>query len=131
MPARRNDDEPKTDFNGIIKNIRTEVETVAKLTVRKYRKQATRDARKMLTQMKSDLRRWSNLLDQGLINTEDFEWLVQSQVDSVKMAGLQKAGLAEIRVDHFKRTFINLIIDSFFDFILGSKVLADDDTVDA
>jgi len=108
-----------------------EVETMAKLTIRKDRKQATRDARKMLTQMKADLRRWSNLLDQGLINSEDFEWLVQSQVDTVKMAGLQKTGLAEIRVDHFKRTFINLIIDSFFDFILSSKVLADDDPVDA
>ncbi len=112
---------PGHNFNAIVKDLRSQVNDLASLTVRKYRRQAARDARKMITAMKKDLRRWSNLLDQGLLTTEDFEWLVVSQSSSLKMTALEKAGLAQIRIDHFKSSVFNLVIDGVFEAVLGPE----------
>ncbi len=115
------------EFNKLIRNLRGDIDDLARLTVRRYRKQAANDARKALTSMKKDLRRWTNLLEKDLLTTEDFEFLVNSQQDSVKMTALKQSGLALIRMDQFKYSFFNLIIDTIFDFILGSGSSASND----
>ena len=120
---------PETrEFNKLIRNLRGDIDDLARLTVRRYRRQAAADARKSLTRMKKDLRRWTNLLEKGLLTTEDFEFLVNSQQDSMKMTALQQSGLALVRMDQFKYSFFNLIIDTIFDVILGpkGKLSADD-----
>lgn len=101
-----------------MRGLRTQIEALAGLTVRKYRKQAARDGKRMLTAMKKDLKRWTDLLDQGALTPTDFEWLVNSQTDSIKMSALERAGLATIRADAFKKSVFNLIIDAAFDVIL-------------
>ena len=110
---------PPRNFNDIVKDLRSQVNDLAGLTVRNYRKEAARDARKMITAMKKDLRRWSDLLEQGALTTEDFEWLVVSQSSSLKMSALQKAGLASMRINHFKSSVFNMMIDTVFDSVLG------------
>lgn len=105
-------------FNSMIKNLRGEIEGLAKLTVRKYRRKAARDGKKMLTAMKTDLRRWSNLLEEDRLTTEDFEFLVLAQKDAIKMSALERSGLAKIRSDHFKFSVFNLIIDTVFDTVI-------------
>lgn len=109
------------EFNALIRGLRSDIDDLAKLTVRKYRRAAAKDARKQLTAMKKDLRRWSDLLEQGLLTTDDFEFLVNSQQDSLKMTALRNSGLALIRVDQFKFSFFNLIIDRTFDAVLGPE----------
>ena len=109
------------EFNKLIRGLRNDIDDLAKLTVRRYRRAAAADARKALTNMKKDLRRWSDLLERGLLTTEDFEFLVNSQQDSMKMTALRNSGLALIRLDQFKFSFFNLIIDTTFDVILGSE----------
>ena len=107
------------EFNTMIRELRSNIDALASLTVRNYKKDAAKDAQKMLSKMKKDLRRWSNLLDQGLLTTADFEFLVNSQGDSLKMTALEKSGLALLRVDHFKKSFFNLLIDTTFDYVIG------------
>lgn len=109
------------EFNKMIRGLRGDIDALARLTVRKYRKDASKDARKALTVMKKDLRRWSDLLEKGLLTTEDFEFLVNSQHSSLKMTALKNSGLALIRMDHFKFSFLNLIIDRTFDAVLGPE----------
>ncbi|MEO1518645.1 MAG: hypothetical protein AAFV95_26765 [Bacteroidota bacterium] len=108
----------RSKFNKLIRNLRSDIDTLAGMSVRKYKRKAARDAKKMLTKMKKDLKRWADLLDEGRLTTSDFEFLVASQASSIKMSALERAGLAEIRVDHFRKSIINLIIDTVFDFIL-------------
>ncbi len=106
-------------FNSMMKDLYGQVEALAGLTVRKYKKDAIKDSKKMLVRMKKDLKRWTTLLEEDLITTEDFEWLVQSQSAEVKMSTLEKSGLALVRADHFKVSVINLVIDSTFDFVIA------------
>ncbi|MEL6866222.1 MAG: hypothetical protein AAFP19_17465 [Bacteroidota bacterium] len=110
---------PDHDFNELYKNLRGQVEALASLTVRKYKRQAARDGKKLLTNMKGDLKRWSALLDQGLLTTEDFEWLVQSQSSTLKMAALEKTALADSRVQQFKLSLFTMFIDTIFDTVIG------------
>jgi len=72
--------------------------------------------------MKRDLRRWTRLLEKGDLTTEDFEFLVKSQVASTKMSALESSGLAEIRLDAYRSSIFNMIIDTIFGLAL--KVLA-------
>ena len=109
------------EFNSLIRGLRSDVDDLARLTVRKYRKEAAKDARKALTVMKKDLRRWTGLLEKELLTTEDFEFLVNSQQDTMKMTALSNSGLALIRMDQFKFSFVNLVIDTTFDVVLGPE----------
>ncbi len=109
------------EFNTLVRGLRKDIDALARLTVRKYRKEAAKDARKQLTAMKKDLKRWSNLLEKDLLTTDDFEFLVNSQQDSMKMSALKNSGLALIRADQFKFSFFNLVIDRTFDAVLGPE----------
>ena len=81
-------------FRKIMKELSGNVEDLSKLTVRKYQKDAKRDAEKMIKGMKRDLRRWTRMLERGDLTTMDFEFLVKSNVDSAKMSALESSGLA-------------------------------------
>ena len=106
-------------FNSMVKNLYSQVESLAGLTVRNYKKDALRDGKKMIVRMKKDLRRWADLLEQDLLTTADFEWLVSAQASEAKMTALERSGLALARADHFKRSVVNLVIDQTFDFVIG------------
>lgn len=105
-------------FKKIMKELHGNIEDLTKLTVRKYRKQAKKDAQKMLRDMKKDLRRWTRMLEKGELTTMDFEFLVQSNVASAKMSALEQSGLAQIRLDAFRSSLFNIIIDTIFGIAL-------------
>ncbi|MES1226683.1 MAG: hypothetical protein ABUT20_65015, partial [Bacteroidota bacterium] len=59
----------------------------------------------------------AEMLAEGNLTTEDFEWLMFRQKDLVVMNALKQAGLAEIRIEGFKQGVIGIIIDSVFDLL--------------
>ncbi|MFK8004849.1 MAG: hypothetical protein AB8H03_00700 [Saprospiraceae bacterium] len=105
-------------FRKIMKEMSSNVEDLTKLTVRKYQKDAKRDAEKLLKGMKRDLRRWTRMLERGDLTTQDFEYLVKSNVDSAKMSALESSGLAMIRLKAYRTSLFNLIIDTIFGLAL-------------
>lgn len=105
-------------FRNIMKELSGNVEDLTKLTVRKYQKDAKRDAEKMIKGMKRDLRRWTRMLERGDLTTMDFEFLVKSNVDSAKMSALESSGLALIRLQAYRTSLFNLIIDTIFGLAL-------------
>ena len=107
-----------TDFNTIFDQLKDGISNLAKSTVSNYVNDATSDATQLLNQMKADLQRWTLQLETGGLTTQDFEWLVNSQKGTLQMAALQKAGLAAIRIDQFKSSVFNLIVDTIFKIIL-------------
>ena len=109
-------------FRKIMRELKTNAEDLSKMTVRKYRKDAKRDASRLLQKMRRDLRRWTRLLEKGDLSTEDFEFLVKSNVDSAKMSALASSGLAEIRLQAYRSSLFNMIIDTIFGLAL--KALA-------
>jgi hypothetical protein len=102
------------DFQNILSQIKTGIATLAKATVSNYLNDAKKDGQALLDLIKQDLERWTKLLLNGDLTTVDFEWLVNSQKDSIKMEALKQAGLALIRVDQFKNSIFNLVVDTVF-----------------
>ena len=107
----------QVNFSDIFNQLTTGVVVLAKSTVSQYLNDAKTDAQNLLAEMKDDLERWTNLLISGDLTTEDFEWLVNSEKDTFKMAALEQAGLALIRVDQFKSSLLNFIVDTVFKMV--------------
>lgn len=106
------------DFNSIFAELKDQVALLAKTTLTNYTKQATTDGKKFLEQTKENLKRWTLLLAEGKLTTEDFEWLVISQKDLAEMKALKQAGLSLIRVEQFRNSVLNLIVDGIFNKII-------------
>lgn len=102
----------------IMRELKGNVEGLTNMTVRKYRKEAKRDAERLLKKMRKNLRRWTKLLERGDLSTQDFEFLVQSNVASAKMSALEQSGLAAIRLQAYRTSIFNMIVDTIFDIIL-------------
>ncbi len=105
------------DFDDIFKQLKTGVTSLAKLTVSNYINDAKADGLSLLNEMKDDLQRWTKQLISGDLTTKDFEWLVNSEKDTIKMAALEQAGLALIRIDQFKNSVLNLVVDTIFNAV--------------
>ena len=108
---------PQIDFPDILKQLKDALIGLAENTLKNYIDEAKSDAQTILDSMKDKLQNWAQLLANGKLTTEDFEWLVYSQKDLVEMTALKEAGLAEIRIDQFKGSVLNLIIDTVFNVL--------------
>ncbi len=98
----------------LFKTITDDVTNLAKSTAKEYLRQAKQDAQALIESTKENVIRWTELLAEGKLTTEDFEWLMFRQKDLVVMNALRQAGLAEIRIEGFKQGVIGVIIDSVF-----------------
>ncbi|MEM6963439.1 MAG: hypothetical protein AAF573_01655 [Bacteroidota bacterium] len=107
-------------FRKIMGELKDNVDDISRLTVRKYRKEAKRDADRLLKSMRRDLRRWTKLLERGELTTQDFEFLVASNVSSAKMSSLAQSGLAEIRIKAYRSSVFSMIIDTIFGLALAA-----------
>jgi hypothetical protein len=105
------------DLGAIFKELEAQVVNLAKSTVSQYADAAVADGKQLLQDMKDDLARWTQELADGKITTSDFEVLVLSQKDLIEMHGLTQAGLALARIDAFKSSVFNLIIDTVFNLV--------------
>lgn len=106
------------NFEELFSELKTNMEDLVKLTLSNYKKEALEDAKTFLESTKDKLKRWTELLAAKQLSTEDFEWLVESQKDLAKMTLLKQKGLAEIRIDQFKKSLLNLIVDTVFNKVL-------------
>jgi hypothetical protein len=100
------------DFTKILEQVKSDLIALAQSTLKNYVSDAKKDALDVLEKTKEKLERWTLLLAKGSLSIADFEWLVNSQKDLVEMHGLKQAGLAAIRVDQFKNSVFNLIVDT-------------------
>lgn len=106
------------NFDHIFKTIKQQVEDLAKLFVKHYTKQAVKDGRKFLEDTKENLKRWTILLAEKKLTTQDFEWLVLSQKDLAQMVALKQAGLSVIRIEQFRNSLLSLVVDTIFGIVL-------------
>jgi hypothetical protein len=105
------------DFSAIFDQLKTGIAGLAKDTVNEFVSDAKKDGSTILSSIEDDLKRWTNLLKQGDLTKADFEWLVLGKKDSLKMAALENTGLAMIRVDAFKTSVLNLVVDTVLKLI--------------
>lgn len=109
---------PAIDFDDLLGQIKDGVTALALATVRRYADDAVADATDFLDQTQDKLRRWTGLLAEGELTTEDVEWLVRSQASLLEMRALKQSGLALVRVDEFRASVLNLVTDTIFGAVL-------------
>src|SRR3569623_1728213 len=102
------------DFDNLISLLEDKMAVLAKSTVSNYVNDASEDGKHLLKELKDDLSRWTQELADGKITTRDFETLVIGDKVLAEMDALTRAGLALARVDQFKGSVFNLIIDTVF-----------------
>lgn len=105
-------------FDDIFKTLKKQVEELAKLFVKNYTKAAVKDGRQFLDEAKESLKRWTLLLAEGKLTTQDFEWLVLSQKDLAQMIALKQTGLSVIRIEQFRNSLLSLVVDTIFGIVL-------------
>jgi hypothetical protein len=101
-------------FDKLLKNL----EDLVKNNWKNFLDAAEADGRAFLLETKEDLKRWTRLLSNGHITREEFELLVGSKEDLLKLKALKKLGLTKVRIQMFQSAVIGLIIDTAFDFFL-------------
>jgi hypothetical protein len=70
-----------------------------------------------LQDTKADLQRWVEELARGDIDKDEFESLVQGQLDVAKMQALKQAGLAESQIESFVNGVIDIVVNAAFSAI--------------
>ena len=98
------------DFDQIFQNLEKGVESVAKDSVKNYVSQAKTDGKMVLNSLKTDLQRWAVEVENGAMNKEDLEFLLQGEEALDELVTLKEAGLAAVQIDKFKNGLINMII---------------------
>jgi hypothetical protein len=112
------------DQKKLFAEIEKQILSLAKSSVSSYKKQAMTDAKQILADLKPDLIRWIDLLAQKKIKVNEFEWLVNSDKELVKMKALENAGLAATRVSAFGQGVLNIVIDTALSKIVGNTPIA-------
>lgn len=101
-------------FDTLMKNL----EDLVKNNWKDFLDAAEADGKAFLLETKEALKRWTRLLSNGDLTREEFEFLVGSKEDLLKLEALKKLGLTKVRIQMFQTAVIGLIIDTAFDFFL-------------
>ena len=107
----------KIDINGILKTIENQTKALAQQQFKQYTQQAVGDVKSSLQDAKADLQRWVEELAHGDIDKDEFESLVQGELDVEKMRALKQAGLAEAQIESFVNGVIDIIVNAAFSAI--------------
>jgi len=107
-----------SDFDKYFDKLLKNLEDLMKNNWKNFLNAAEADGKAFLLETKGDLNRWTRLLSNGEITREEFELLVGSKEDLLKLKALKKLGLTKVRMQMFQTAVIGLIIDTAFDFFL-------------
>lgn len=99
------------DFEALLKEWKSALITIFGEKWTDLKNESKKDIDQFLNVSKDKLKRWTELLVNGDIDIEDYEWLVKGQKDLMLMQALNSAGVQKISLGHFKNKVIKTIID--------------------
>lgn len=94
-----------------IDKLKNEVAGIAEDTFSEYGHEVAEEARKFIEQTKDKLIDWIKLFANSQLSRGEFIWLINSQIDLMKLEGLKEAGIAAVKFDVFKMKLLNAVID--------------------
>ena|ERR1700730_12665336 len=101
----------------ILKSVEDQTKALAQQQFKQYTQQALGDVKSSLQDAKEDLKRWIEELARGEIDKDEFESLVQGQIDVAKMQALKQAGLAQVQIESFVNGVIDIVVNAAFSAI--------------
>lgn len=98
------------NFNQLFKDLTSGVASIAKDSLKDYESEAKADGQKALQNIKDNLQQWIKEVETGAMTKEDLGFLLQEEEGLEKMTALKQAGLAEVHIDQFRNSVINMIV---------------------
>ena len=106
------------DFEKFMADLKKQMGELAKSMFKENWQAATEDGLDFLDNSKDKLQKYLKMLNDGEIDQDEFKSLTAGLGDLAKMEMLKQAGLEAARIDQFRISAINLLIDTAFRFIL-------------
>ncbi len=100
------------DFKDLFAQLKTGVINLAKEKFKDLTSEAVSDGTSLLHIVEDDLKKYTQQLENGEIDAEDFKLLLLGDKDLVEMSALTEAGLAEAAADAFKTEVFNMIANT-------------------
>ncbi len=100
------------DFEDIFKQLKDNLFALVSDRVSDFTKEGKKDMKAFLEGSKAKLRTWTQLLADGKLTIDDYEWLVKSQKDLLVMQALYQTGTSKIKLGHLKNAVIRTIVDT-------------------
>lgn len=111
------------NLTAVFSEIEQQIVTLAETTVSNFKNQAISDAKNLVSTIKADISRWTNLLSAGQIKISEFEFLVGTEKSFITMISLEQAGLAQLRIQNYLNGVLNIIIDVVLKKVIGNTVV--------
>ncbi len=100
-----------SDFSEFWDSLRSQIVALTKDGWGEFADAAQEDAQAFLEEIKTDLQRWFELLRQGQLTREEFQWLLESKKELFQLKGLKQAGVGLTHLQRFQNTVIFTLID--------------------
>jgi hypothetical protein len=98
------------DFDEFFVRLKEELVDLAESRLDALADRAIQDGEQFLDDSKEDLRRWTQLLEEGRLSEEDVASLVRGKKDLAEMKALKQAGLAAVEADRFREALLSRVI---------------------
>ncbi len=102
------------DFNGFSEETVSGIARLAEDGFNDFKDEAIAAGKDFLAQSKEDLQHWTEQLAAGQISKEDFEWLMRSKENAVKLIILNRIGLTKTQADKLTAGIISVVTASAF-----------------
>ncbi|QTD39031.1 hypothetical protein JL193_07215 [Polaribacter batillariae] len=99
------------DFELILKEIKSNLISLFGEKWHNLKEESKKDIDQFLESSKFKLERWTELLANGDLDLEEYEWLIKSQKDLMVMQTLHSSGVNKISLGHFKNKMIKTMIN--------------------
>ena len=111
------------NMTAVFSEIEQQIVTLAETTVSNFKNQAISVAKNLVSTIKADISRWTNLLSAGHIKISEFEFLVGTEKSLITMISLEQTGLAQLRIQNYLNGVLNIIIDVVLKKVIGNTVV--------
>ncbi len=106
------------DIEKLIKELKEALLILLGNKYKEFKPETQKDITVFLKDSEEKLKRWVQLLAEGSLTKEEFEWLLKSQKDLVTLKALQTVGISKIRLNNIK----NSILKTIFDIVLAAVI---------
>jgi hypothetical protein len=105
-------------FDDFSEALKTELTEFADYSWKTYKTAALKDGKAFVAKTKEDLQRWTKMLAEGGLTSDDFEWLVVGKRDLAQLTALKQQGLAKVALDRFVNGLVDTIVSTAFKVFL-------------
>lgn len=98
-----------SDFNKFLQLVKTQLTDIAQEGGEDIKDELLEDGLAFVEKTRDDLKRWSQLLAEGKLSRDEFEYLLKAKKDLAQMEALKKKGLALARIDKLKGSLLDTV----------------------